>query len=98
MKLGVCLAYKPLSLPVFIVEYELQFSLYDASLPAVLLIDELNLRLQVVLVYPGLLNLQLYLGDHDLQSVDSVPRLIPLRNQRLLDLIGDSRSLFNELV
>jgi hypothetical protein len=62
------------------------------------LIDELNLRLQVVLVYPGLLNLQLYLGDHDLQSVDSVPRLIPLRNQRLLDLIGDSRSLFNELV
>jgi hypothetical protein len=52
----------------------------------ILLINDLNLSLQVILMDAGLLYLRVHPLYHDLESVDSLPRLVPLYNEPLVHL------------
>lgn len=55
----------------------------------VLLVNDLYLRLQVVLMYARLLYLCVHPLNHDLQPVDPLPCLVPLHHEALVHLALD---------
>lgn len=77
-QLRVSLTNKPLGLAVFHVHNVIKLSVYHPLMTLILLVNDLNLSLQVVLMYACLLYLSVHPLNHDLQPIDPLPYLVPL--------------------